>query len=63
LKKIQFSILAIDFSEFSSTDSIFYSLLAFKYYFVWEKKCERNRDRDRERERERESNKKLFVVE
>jgi hypothetical protein len=37
IKKVQLSILATVFSIFSPTDSLFYSLLAFKYYFVWEK--------------------------
>lgn len=52
--------LAIAFSKFSLTDSIFYSLLAFKYYFVWKKKCERDRDRDRKKENKRENNNKKF---
>jgi uncharacterized oligopeptide transporter (OPT) family protein len=53
IEKVQLSILAIAFSIFYPTDSLFYSLLAFKYYFV-RKKCEKNREREREKRKWRE---------
>jgi hypothetical protein len=34
IEKIQFSVLATVFSVLPSIDSLLYSLLAFKYYFV-----------------------------
>jgi hypothetical protein len=34
IENIQLSILVITFFIFSPTDSLFYFLLAFKYYFV-----------------------------
>jgi len=37
IKKVHLSILVAVFSIFSQTDSLFYSLLAFKYNFVREK--------------------------
>jgi hypothetical protein len=36
---------------FSPTDYLFYYLLAFKYYFMLEKRCERNREREKKRRR------------
>jgi hypothetical protein len=37
IEKVQLSILTIVFSIFSPINSLFYSLLTFKYYFVWKK--------------------------
>jgi hypothetical protein len=37
IEKVQLSILTTVFSIFSPINSLFYSLLTFKYYFVWKK--------------------------
>jgi hypothetical protein len=51
IKNVQLFILAMAFFVFSSTSSLFYSLLAFKYYFMWEKNVKeivRKKEMDRD---------------